>query len=415
MNLPFAPSTNASDASAETQLVLTFLESVGKRQDAEFYLRLFREVPKPSFALVAIDSEILNDAMGLLVDSLQFLSKLDLFPVLVRGLDEVDPPTAEELEEGEQTLSEFVRELDHRDLSLIVYPSTEPDLTRKIIRDIELEHTVCVDFSNDTSRSGFEALGELAVALASRKLVLLRTRGGLGPKGASQVNLSPSHVLPTDDNGIGVINLRTDYEPLLQAGLLDEDERWLLSQVSVVHRHAPNLVTSITSPLDLLRELFTVRGAGTLLKTGSSILRSQSYAGLDSARLLGLVETAFGRSVKPEFFERRTLDVYYEEGYRGAAIVQPGVEPGSAYLTKFAVVKTAQGEGLGRELWEAVVRDYPVLYWRARAQNPIAAWYAGQCDGMHRVGDWWIYWRGVPFERVPELCKDALQRPYDLI
>ncbi len=65
-----------ADTSAETRLVLTFLESVGKRQDAELYVKLFREVPKPSFALVAIDSEILNDAMGLLVDGLQFLSRL---------------------------------------------------------------------------------------------------------------------------------------------------------------------------------------------------------------------------------------------------------------------------------------------------------------------------------------------------
>lgn len=412
MSLPLAPSTPPPDASAETQLVLTFLESVGKRQDAEFYLKLFREVPKPSFALVAIDDEILTDARGLLVDGLQFLSKLDLFPVLVRAFDDDPAPPSEDFLE---LLREFERELDQRELSLVVHPAATTDLTQKIIRDIELEHTVCVDFSSDKTCSGFEALGDLAVALGSRKLVLLRTRGGLGPKGAAQVNLTPSHVLPTDDNGIGVINLRTDYEPLLQAGLLDEDERYLLSQVATVHQHAPNLVTSVTSPLDLLRELFTVRGAGTLIKTGSSILRCDSYAGLDETRLHALIEVAFARRVRPEFFERRTQAIYYEEGYRGAAIVQPGVEPGSAYLTKFAVVKTAQGEGLGRELWEAVVRDYPVLYWRARAQNPIANWYAGQCDGMHRVGDWWIYWRGVPFERVPALCNDALQRPYDLV
>lgn len=385
---------------------------MGKRQDAEFYLKLFREVPKPSFALVAIDDEILTDARGLLVDGLQFLSKLDLFPVLVRAFDDDPAPPSEDFLE---LLREFERELDQRELSLVVHPAATTDLTQKIIRDIELEHTVCVDFSSDKTCSGFEALGDLAVALGSRKLVLLRTRGGLGPKGAAQVNLTPSHVLPTDDNGIGVINLRTDYEPLLQAGLLDEDERYLLSQVATVHQHAPNLVTSVTSPLDLLRELFTVRGAGTLIKTGSSILRCDSYAGLDETRLHALIEVAFARRVRPEFFERRTQAIYYEEGYRGAAIVQPGVEPGSAYLTKFAVVKTAQGEGLGRELWEAVVRDYPVLYWRARAQNPIANWYAGQCDGMHRVGDWWIYWRGVPFERVPALCNDALQRPYDLV
>lgn len=412
MSLPLAPSTPPPDASAETQLVLTFLESVGKRQDAEFYLKLFREVPKPSFALVAIDDEILTDARGLLVDGLQFLSKLDLFPVLVRAFDDDPAPPSEDFLE---LLREFERELDQRELSLVVHPAATADLTQKIIRDIELEHTVCVDFSSDKTCSGFEALGDLAVALGSRKLVLLRTRGGLGPKGASQVNLTPNHVLPTDDNGIGVINLRTDYEPLLQAGLLDEDERYLLSQVATVHQYAPNLVTSITSPLDLLRELFTVRGAGTLIKTGSSILRTDNYRGLDEKRLYDLIEVAFSRRVRPEFFERSTQAIYYEESYRGAAIVQPGIEPGSAYLTKFAVVKTAQGEGLGRELWEAVVRDYPVLYWRARAQNPIANWYAGQCDGMHRVGDWWIYWRGVPFERVPALCNDALQRPYDLV
>lgn len=412
MSHPRSPSTPPPDASAETQLVLTFLESVGKRQDAEFYLKLFREVPKPSFALVAIDDEILTDARGLLVDGLQFLSKLDLFPVLVRAFDDDPAPPSEDFLE---LLREFERELDQRELSLVVHPAATPDLTQKIIRDIELEHTVCVDFASDKTCSGFEALGDLAVALGSRKLVLLRTRGGLGPKGASQVNLTPNHVLPTDDNGIGVINLRTDYEPLLQAGLLDEDERYLLSQVATVHQYAPNLVTSITSPLDLLRELFTVRGAGTLIKTGSSILRTDNYRGLDEKRLHDLIEVAFSRRVRPEFFERRTQAIYYEESYRGAAIVQPGIEPGSAYLTKFAVVKTAQGEGLGRELWEAVVRDYPVLYWRARAQNPIANWYAGQCDGMHRVGDWWIYWRGVPFERVPALCNDALQRPYDLV
>lgn len=412
MTLPLAQSSNSPDASAETQLVLTFLESVGKRQDAEFYLKLFREVPKPSFALVTIDSELLEDAMGLIVDGLQFLSRLDLFPVLVRGFDVI---SAESAALDGQALSEFERELDHRGLSLVQHSSTDPDLTAKITRDIEQEHTVCVDFFADSSVGGLPALGSLAVALGSRKLVFLRPRGGLGPKGVGQVSLSPSHILPTDDNGIGVINLRTDHEPLLQSGLLDDEERYLLGQIATIHQRAPNLVTSITSPLDLLRELFTVRGAGTLIKTGSSILRAQNYRQLDLTRLHALIETAFGRKLKAAFMHRPTLNVYFEEGYRGAAVVQPGIDPGSAYLTKFAVVRTAQGEGLGRELWEAVIRDHPVLYWRARVQNPIATWYASQCDGMHRVGDWWIYWRGVPFERVPALCNDALQRPYDLV
>lgn len=392
-------------------MVLTFLESVGKRQDAELYLKLFREVPKPSFALVAIDNEILNDAMGLLVDGLQFLSRLDLFPVLVRGFDD---GAALDGEFAEHAMREFERELSHRDLSLALHPSNAEGLVSKVFSDIEQEHTVCVDFSA-SHVSGLDALGSLALALGTRKLVLLRSRGGLGPKGTTGVPLSKNHILQADDNGIGVINLRTDLEPLLRSEILTSDERYLLDQVATLHQHAPSLVTSITSPLDLLRELFTVRGAGTLIKTGSSLLRYSRYSEVDPARLFGLVQTAFGRSLKSEFLARAPLSVFVESEYRGAAVVEPGIDPAIAYLTKFAVIRSAQGEGLGRELWEAVVRDHPVLYWRARVHNPICSWYASQCDGMHRVGDWWVYWRGVGFDRVPQLCEDALKRPLDLV
>jgi ribosomal protein S18 acetylase RimI-like enzyme len=401
-----------ADTSAETRLVLTFLESVGKRQDAELYLKLFREVPKPSFALVAIDNEILNDAMGLLVDGLQFLSRLDLFPVHVRGFDE---SAKVESELAEQAMHEFERELSHRELSLVVHSSSADELVAKVVAGIEREHTVCVDFSSSTEHNGLDALASLAVALGTRKLVLLRSRGGLGPKGTSGVPLSKTHILQADDNGIGVINLRTDSEPLLHSDILTTEERLLLEQVATIHQRAPDLVTSVTSPLDLLRELFTVRGAGTLIKTGSSLLRFATYEGLDTARLYTLVQTAFGRKLKPEFTARAPLSVFVECEYRGAAVVEPGIGSDIAYLTKFAVIRSAQGEGLGRELWEAVVRDHPVLYWRARVHNPICSWYAGQCDGMHREEDWWVYWRGVSFERVPELCKDALKRPLDLL
>ncbi len=304
-------------------------------------------------------------------------------------------------EVAEQAMAEFERELSHRDLSLIVHPSNADDLMAKVFTDIEQEHTVCIDFSSSNVHNGLDALGSLAVGLGTRKLVLLRSRGGLGPKGTAGVPLSKTHILQADDNGIGVINLRTDLELLLQSDLLTVEERALLDQVATIHQRAPGLVTSITSPLDLLRELFTVRGAGTLIKTGSSLVRFSTYDELNPSRLFTLVQTAFGRALKPEFTARPPLSVFVESDYRGAAVVEPGIEPDIAYLTKFAVIRSAQGEGLGRELWEAVVRDHPVLYWRARIHNPICSWYASQCDGMHRVGDWWVYWRGVSHDRVP--------------
>src|SRR5690606_4976989 len=186
-------------------------------------------------------------------------------------------------------------------------------------------------------------------------------------------------------------------------------------QVSLIHTQAPALVTSLTSPLNLLRELFTVRGAGTLVKTGSPLQQVRAYDDLQRERLVELLETTFGRTLRPEFLEQAPLAVCFDPNYRGAAIVPAGLYEGSAYLSKFAVIRSAEGEGLGRDLWEAVARDYPVLYWRARISNPISAWYRSQCDGMHRQGEWCVFWRGVPLERIPAFSRDALQRPPDLL
>ena len=83
------------------------------------------------------------------------------------------------------------------------------------------------------------------------------------------------------------------------------------------------------------------------------------------------------------------------------------------YLSKFAVEPEAQGEGMGRDLWEAISRDYPALYWRGRPENPIASWYASVCDGMVRLPEWIVYWRGVETARIPEVIEAARARPPD--
>jgi len=395
--------------SEPSQIVLTFLESVGRRQDAELYVRLFRQLPKSSFALVALDSVVLREAMGQLVDALHFLSRLELFPVLVRGLEPSVPPDTEPM------LQEFAHELQHRRLQLVTCEGETQDLAAALKMAVGRGHVVCADFSASAAAHGLAAVGELTVTLNSRKLVVLRSRGGVGPKDARLLQLAANHVLQTDENGISVVNLRTDLEPLLNGAYLDPQEQLLLQQVSTIHRQAPALITSLTSPLNLLRELFTVRGAGTLVKTGTPLECVQSYRELDRTRLVELFETTFARSLDAAFLERAPLAVYLEPNYRGAAVVHSGLDHGSAYLTKFAVVRSAQGEGLGRDLWQAIARDYPILYWRARIGNPISAWYRSQCDGMHRQGDWCVYWRGVPLERIPAYLRDALQRPNDFV
>ena len=61
-----------------------------------------------------------------------------------------------------------------------------------------------------------------------------------------------------------------------------------------------------------------------------------------------------------------------------------------------------------------MVTDYPTIFWRARATNPIGEWYTKLCDGLHRSGDWVVYWKGVPPDRISSAIEFALSQPIDM-
>jgi len=135
------------------------------------------------------------------------------------------------------------------------------------------------------------------------------------------------------------------------------------------------------------------------------------WDGVDQARLGALFASAFERPVRADFFAEPVARTFVEEAYRGAAIVQEtAVAP---YLTKFAVERPAQGEGLGSELWSLVTRDYPHVFWRSRATNAITPWYAKQCDGLARFPEWHVFWRGLPVETIDPAIRYALAAPSD--
>lgn len=388
--------------SSPSQFVLTFLSSVGKRQEAEYYLRLFRELPKASFAVIAAEPLVFDRAPGSVVEPLRFLGQLGLFPVLASGLlGESQGVSAADLEAW----------LVDEGMAVARVTPSAPDWVARTRDELGGERAVIADFSGPPTDERFAALGDLLADLSTRKLAILRSDGGLGPKEAGRLSLNPTHHLVTSESGISVINLRSDFETLVHGGYLTSVEGSLLERVSALHQRAPQLLTSIASPLNLLRELFTVRGAGTLVKTGSTIVKAQDYAELDLGRLTELLQDTFGRRLRPEFLQRRPLSVYLEANLRGVAIVKPGAH--GAFLTKFAVNRKAQGEGIGRDLWEAMLRDHPAVYWRARVKNPVSGWYQGECDGMHREGPWRVFWRGIESAHVPEVIADALGRPDD--
>src|SRR5262249_28958041 len=200
----------------------------------------------------------------------------------------------------------------------------------------------------------------------------------------------------------------TDYENLVAKRMLSRKRLLLLEQAKrlLVERATHRMFVAVTSPLLLLRELFTIRGAGTLIKRGSPIVVKRGFADVDQARLSSLLRSSFGRDLASGFFDRDIARVYVEENYRGAALVRE--TPLGAYLCKLAVEREAQGEGLGRDLWQLVVSDYASFFWRARPDNAILPFYLQECDGMARTDEWHVFWKGLESPHIPEAIATAL-------
>jgi acetylglutamate kinase len=388
--------------------VLTFLESIGRRSDAELYLRLFRELPRESFAIIVADTQVISGALGSLVEQLRFLSELGLFAPVVLGLFRPNKAHAE--------ARRLAHQLPLSGLKPSVHSAEETGLSDVVKDELRRDNIPIVYFNAASSpevSARFIRLARLSRGLDSRKLVILRPQGGLKPL-TGEVTLAGDDSAPSPQGGgFSVINLREDYEILRQGQALVADDGELLRNVKelLANMTEPRLAVSVTSPLNLLKELFTVRGAGTLIKAGARILRFSDYRELDATRLGGLLEATFERTLADDFFTRPVLDVYLEHDYRGTAIVHPSKL--APYLTKFAVDRPAQGEGIGRDLWAAMTRNHPRLYWRAREDNPISSWYLHHCHGMAKVGKWHVYWRGLKNEEIPRAIDDACARPED--
>jgi amino-acid N-acetyltransferase len=159
----------------------------------------------------------------------------------------------------------------------------------------------------------------------------------------------------------------------------------------------------------------------TLLRRGLPIQVIRSVSDIDRVRLNALLEQSFRRTLDESSFYARlekNLDFVIVAGdYAGAAIVtrEPCPTLGSpiAYLDKFAVLPSHQGDGTVDFLWVALHDEsyglgHPFsanpnggkggigegydLIWRSRADNPVNKWYFERSTGHIRMGPWVMFW-----------------------
>jgi acetylglutamate kinase len=194
---------------------------------------------------------------------------------------------------------------------------------------------------------------------------------------------------------IDSINLSTEYDELLAQPWLHSGMRVKIEQIhDLLMALPPSSSVSITRPSELAKELFTHKGSGTLVRRGERVLRAQRWDELDLPRLRELVESAFGRRLVDDYFERTPLlRAYVSEHYRTAVLLTE--VDGVPYLDKFAVLDDAQGEGLGRAVWQVMREETPSLFWRSRHHNAVNIFYHAESDGCYRQEKWKAFWYGL--------------------
>jgi acetylglutamate kinase len=425
------------------QIVQELLAQLGSSREAQQYLKEFSCTKQERFAVVKIGGGILRDNLEELTSALAFLHRLGLIPVVLHGagpqLDAalLDAGIETEKREGLRVTTEAVmsvaRPLIYKENLKLVEA-----LEARGIRARGIQHGVFQCDYLDQARLGLVGQVEKVRLDAVRSAV----RGGavpvltcLGESHSGQVlninadiatrelvwTLRPHKVIflsPTggllDRQGriISAVDLTNDYEALMQQPWLHSGMRLKLQQINEMLQKLPDDTSvSITSAGHLTRELFTYRGAGTLVRKGEAI-RVYENAGKDTlAKVRELVEHSFGRTLADGWFEglRRPLVLLSETG-RATAVTTEGLD-GLPYLDKFAVTSAAQGEGLGAAVWQVVRARYPALYWRSRYGNPVTPWYFQQADSSNRSHEWVVFTIGIEEPAQRERCvADALSR-----
>ncbi len=417
------------------QTIIRLLSSMASAKEISQYVKRFSQLDAKRFAVVKVGGAVLRDDLDALTSSLSFLQEVGLTPIVVHGagpqLDQemaaagISKQTVNGLRvttpevlaivrkvflQQNLALVEALQESGARATSIVsgVFEAEFKDQpTYGLVGDVvrinqspiesslragsipviaSLGETVGGQILNINADF---AANELVQVLQPYKIIFLTGTGGL-----------------LDDQGavIDSINLSTEYDELMAQPWINGGMRVKIEQIKDLLDRLPlTSSVSITKPAELAKELFTHKGSGTLVRRGERVLRFDSWAGVDQARMRELIESSFSKKLVANYFENTIpYRIYISENYRTALILTR--EEGFAYLDKFAVLDDAQGEGLGRAVWHVMREENPQLFWRSRHNNPVNIFYYAESDGCYKQENWKVFWYGIETFSAIERC-----------
>ena len=363
------------------ETVLKSLSAVGAQHEAKFYADLFARQDAETFAMIVLDPRCLREPLlEALIAALRILSNLELSPTLVVGAME-DQRTS--VKAQAQRLSKELGKSGVRTMKLNTATYGLIKEVRKVARGGK------IPILEMTDRRGQMNLAGLTKALQPQKIIFLQPSGGLNENGVRRANLTIA-----------------DLPEFMETETFSAGQVRFLDSVLVLEKSAKARRSYvIASPLNLLGELFTTNGSGTLIRRGIDFDTGKSFKDFDQTKLTYALESAFGKRLKPSFYDTPLCAGFIEREYRGGALFKE--QAGIPYLSKFFVTREARGDGIAKDIWNTACKDVASFVWRSRMGNPFNAWYMRKCDGMQRMGDWRVFWIGLDAGKIGDAISAA--------
>ena len=428
------------------QTIVRLLSSMASAKEISQYLKRFSQLDAARFAVVKVGGAVLRDDLDALTSSLAFLQDVGLTPIVIHGagpqLDSelaaagIGKKTVDGLRVTSPEALAIVRRVFHaQNLKLVEALQAGDARATSIVSGVFEAEYLDRDTYGLVGEVKRVDLGPIQASLQAGSIPVIASLGETAGGQILNVNadfaanelvqvLQPYKIVfltgtggLLDEQGrvIDSINLSTEYDHLLAQSWVNGGMRVKIEQIKQLLDRLPlSSSVSITQPAELAKELFTHKGSGTLVRRGERVLQAETWDAFDLPRLHELIESAFGRRLLPDYFERTRLHrAYVSENYRAAVILT--AEDTGIYLDKFAVLDEAQGEGLGRAVWKVMREENPRLFWRSRRGNPVNAFYYAEADGCLKQEKWKVFWYGMDdFDDIRRCVQHCAERPATL-
>ncbi len=285
------------------------LSQLGASREARYYLKQYSSDAELQFAVIKVGGAVIEEQLEVLAAALAFLCNLGLMPIILHGagpqldiaLQEASIETVKKrgLRVTTPEVMEIARPVIYRANRQLVSA-----LDQQGVRAQGIQHGVFVCDYLDREELGL--VGDIrqvdleAIRDAAHRGIL-PVVACLGESPTGQVmninadiaareliwEVKPHKIIfltgtggLLDESGriISAISLRTDYQYLVEQDWVHSGMQLKLEQISQLLSGLPESASvSITSVENLAKELFTHRGAGTLIRMGEEIVERKAF------------------------------------------------------------------------------------------------------------------------------------------